>query len=36
MGHLVIDDAVVKTFVKRLSVFGMDSNLAVRKETAGW
>jgi hypothetical protein len=26
---------VVKTFLKMLSVFGMDSNLAVRKETAG-
>jgi len=32
-GHLVKEDAIVKTFLPRLSVFGMDSNLFVRKGT---
>jgi len=32
-GHLVKEDATVKTFLPRLSVFEMASNLAVRKET---
>jgi hypothetical protein len=35
-GHSVKEDAAVKTFLPRLSVFGMDSKLAVRKETAVW
>ena len=34
--HLVKDDAALKTFLPRPSVFGLDSNLAVRKETAVW
>jgi len=35
-GLSVKEDATIKTFLPRLSVFGMDSNLTVRKETAVW
>jgi len=35
-GHSVKEDAAIKIFLPRLSVFEMDSNLAVRKETAVW